>query len=215
MGSWPEQSSWTALAVTGGIGAGKSRVSLWLAAACNFSRYDADEEVKLLLNPGGQGWHRLRSWLSNEYFGIDGSLLKAKLRQDIFADDDLRYQVERDIHPLVLANLQAKISGSGRPCLVEVPLLYEAQWQDYFSGVLVVYAAESICCERVVARDRVSKEQVMAVIRTQMPTLQKTRLADYTVDNSWGWPETLSQLVAIKKRLCRKDLEKKLDSHVL
>ena len=203
-----------AIAVTGGIGSGKSRVTRWLAQECNFSRYDADDEVRTLLNPGAPGWCRMRTWLSPDYFGADGSLLKAKLRQAIFVDDALRHLVEHDIHPLVLANLLAKAKKSERPCLIEIPLLYEAQWQNYFGGVVVVHAAESICRERVMARDGVSADQAMAVIRAQMPTNQKARRADYLVDNSGDWSGTLQQLEEIKKTLSCKYLEKKLDSYV-
>lgn len=214
MNTQPKRSFFQAIAVTGGIGSGKSRVSRWLAQECNFPRYDADEEVKSLLNIGELGWSRLRVWLSPEYFGVDGGLLKAKLRQAIFVDAALRHLVEQEIHPLVLANLEAKIMGGRRPCLVEVPLLYEAQWQDYFDGVLVVYAAESICRDRLMTRDGILEDQALAAIRAQMPTSQKARLANYTVDNSGEWSATLPQLEEIKKMLGQKYLEKKLDSQV-
>lgn len=202
-----------AIAVTGGIGSGKSRVSQWLARECNFSLYDADDEVRNLLKPGEEGWCHLRAWLDLDYFGADGSLLKAKLRQAMFADDALRHLVEYDLHPLVLASLKSKITKSERPCLVEIPLLYEVHWQEYFDGVLVVYATEAICCDRVMARDGSSTDQAMAAIRAQMPVVQKARMADYTVDNSGSWSSTLEQLEKIKKKLRQKYLEKKLDSY--
>lgn len=203
-----------AIAVTGGIGSGKSRVSRWLAEACNLPLYDADEEVKQLLRSGEQGWRCLRSRLSPEYFGDDGSLLKAKLRRAIFEDDALRHLVEHELHPLVLDNLLHKISLRCEACLVEVPLLYEAQWQRYFASVLVVYADEAVCRERVMARDGVSEDQVMAAIRAQMPLVQKRSLADYTIDNSGSWLATLKQLEQIKKMLGEKGMEKKLDSSI-
>lgn len=203
-----------AIAVTGGIGSGKSRVASWLAQECGFPLYDADVEVRSLLHPGASGWQRLRAWLGREYFAADGSLLKAKLRQAIFADETMRLAVERDIHPLVLTNLQAKISGAKGPCLVEVPLLYEVRWQKYFGSVLVVYAAESICCKRLVARDGILADQAMAAIRAQMPIAQKVDLAEYTVDNSGAWSDTLLRLAEIKKVWRHRYGEKKLDSHV-
>ena len=202
-----------AIAVTGGIGSGKSRVARWLAGECNFSLFDADEEVRLLLDPGEQGWSHLRAWLSPDYFGDDDCLLKAKLRRAIFDDDTLRHLVEQDLHPLVLSNIQAKMAGSARPCLVEVPLLFEAQWQTYFDGVLVVYAPEAVCLDRVIARDGISEDQAMSAIRAQMPIIQKARLADYIVDNSGDWASTQQQLEETKSMLSHKYPEKKLDSH--
>lgn len=203
-----------AMAITGGIGSGKSRVSRWLAEECHLPLYSADEEVRQLLEPGGQGWQCLRSWLSSEYFADDGSLYKAKLRQAIFTDDVLRRSVEHALHPLVLSTLLEKIARCGGACLVEVPLLYEVQWQGLFGTVLLVYADEQVCRARVMARDGVSEDQVNAAIRAQIPLAEKRCLADYTVDNSGGWIATLAQLANIKTILQQKGVEKKLDSFV-
>ena len=211
---WQVQPFRQTIAVTGGIGSGKSLVSRWLATECNFPRYDADKEVSVLLNPGEKGWNRLRIWLSPEYFDVDGRLLKGKLRQAIFIDEALRHMLEHDLHPLVLAKLQAKISGGEQPCLVEVPLLYEVQWQNYFDCVIVVYAEELVCRDRVMSRDGMSEQQAMAAIRAQMPIGQKSLLADYIVDNNRSWPDTLLQLEELKKKLPHKYLKKKIDSHV-
>ena len=188
-----------AVAVTGGIGTGKSRVARWLAKACALPLYDADEEVRSLLIPGQPGWQRLRTRLGSAYFAADGTLLKAKLRQRLFADVDLRRTVEHELHPLVLANLQAKISGLQGPCLVEVPLLFEVRWQEYFAAVLVVYADDSTCLERVMIRDGIPEDQAKAAIDAQMPIVEKARLADYTVDNNGTWSDTQRQLEEIKK----------------
>jgi dephospho-CoA kinase len=203
-----------AIAVTGGIGSGKSRVAYWLAQACAFPLYDADSEVRALLELGAAGWQCLRARLSPDYFGVDGGLLKAKLRQAIFVDELLRQTVEHEIHPLVLARLQAKIFGNKGRCLVEVPLLYEAQWHGYFGGVLVVYAPDDRCCERVMIRDGIPENQALAAIRVQLPIKRKASMADYLIDNSNAWIDTLCQLEKIKKKWCPAEQEKKLDSRI-
>lgn len=199
-----------AIAVTGGIASGKSRVVDWLAQGGDFLSYDADAEVGSLLMVGGQGWCRLRSWLSSAYFADDGTLLKQRLRRAIFDDALLRRRVEADLHPLVLSNLQAMMVGSACPCLVEVPLLYEVGWQVYFDAVLVVYASESIASARLMARDGVSADQARAALQAQLPIQDKVGMADYVVDNSRGWSETLSQLGEIKKKLSSLVQEKSL-----
>ena len=204
----------TAIAVTGGIASGKSRVVSWLAQGGAFSHYDADEEVRCLLEPGGQGLRRLRSWLAADYFADDGTLLKPRLRRAIFDDPWLRGRVEGDLHPLVLANLQAKIAASGCPCLVEVPLLYEVGWQAYFDAVLVVYASDLIANARLMARDGVSADQAQAALQAQLPISEKVGKADYVVDNSRGWPETQAQLVEIKKKLMSFSQEKSLTARL-
>lgn len=188
-----------AIAVTGGLGTGKSRVARWLAQKCHYPLYDADSEVKSLLFPGEAGWQRLRACLSVDYFAPDGVLLKGKLRQAIFSDTALRQEVERALHPLVLARLQEKMALCHGSCLVEVPLLYEVGWQGYFDTVLVVFAQDEICSRRVSQRDHVSVEEAIAAIGVQMPILEKVALADYTVDNSGAWSDTLLQLEKISE----------------
>lgn len=190
------------IAVTGGIGSGKSRVARWLAAECAFALYDADAEVRSLLVPGAAGWQRLRTWLHPDFFAADGGLLKRRLRQAIFNDAALRQGMEHDLHPLVLANLQAKLAGREGPCLVEVPLLYEVGWQGHFDGVLVVYAPDTLCGERVTLRDQVPAAEAQAALRVQMPIQEKVARADYTVDNSGNWTDTLRQLAGIKQAWC-------------
>lgn len=191
-----------AIAVTGGIGSGKSRVARWLAHACAWPLHEADAEVRALLTPGAPGWQRLRERLSPDYFDLDGGLRKAKLRQAIFNDAALRQVVEHALHPLVLSNLRIKIARDQCHCLVEVPLLYEVRWQDMFAGVLVVHAPDTLCCERVMTRDQIPEDQAMTAIQAQMPIMSKVAMADYRVDNSGGWEETVEQLEKIKKMWC-------------
>ena len=190
------------IGVTGGIGSGKSRVARWLAQECAYSLYDADAEVRSLLVPDAAGWQRLHAWLSPDFFGADGFLRKDQLRLAIFNDNALRQAVEVDLHPLVLANLQAKIVQREGPCLVEVPLLYEVGWQDYFDGVLVAYAPDALCCERITHRDRIPVAEAWAAIRIQMPIQEKVARADYRVDNSGAWDDTQRQLEEIKRGWC-------------
>ncbi|MDA8161013.1 MAG: dephospho-CoA kinase [Desulfobacteraceae bacterium] len=185
-------------AITGGIGSGKSRVARWLATECGLPLLAADQEVRALLEPGEAGWQRLRR-LGPDFFDPDGTLRKASLRRAIFADPGLKRQVESALHPLVLAALLAKMAGVPGRCLVEVPLLYEVGWQDYFVEVVAVVAPETICLERVMRRDQVSENEARAAIAAQMPIADKAAQADKVIDNGGAWPDTVGQLQAIKK----------------
>ncbi|MDA8417420.1 MAG: dephospho-CoA kinase [Desulfobacteraceae bacterium] len=185
-------------AITGGIGSGKSRVASWLAAECELPLLAADQEVRALLEPGEAGWQRLR-WLGADFFDPDGKLRKARLRRAIFSDPGLKRQVESALHPLALAALLAKMASVPGRCLIEVPLLYEAGWQDYFVEVVAVVAPETICLERIMRRDQVSEDEAQAAIAAQMPIADKAAQADKVIDNGGAWPDTVHQLQAIKK----------------
>jgi len=187
-----------AIAVTGSMGSGKSAVAGWLAQSWALPVYDADAEVKSLLTPGQQGWQRLRAILPPVFFDDESRLLKSKLRQAIFSDSALRRMVEQALHPLVLANLVQKTAGFTCPCLVEVPLLFEANWQSYFRAVVVVHADVKTCVKRITTRDGVTEAQALAALSAQMPIQDKIALADFCIDNGGTWSDTLAQIKGIK-----------------
>lgn len=201
-----------AMAITGCIGSGKSKVAQWLGQEWALPVFDSDEEVRSLLTPGQRGWVRLREILGSVFFDADSRVNKLKLRQAIFADHTLRQTIEGTLHPLVLANLKEKTFQFTLPCLVEVPLLYEVSWQFYFSRTLVVYADTATCLKRVMARDGVTEAQASSALRSQLPIQEKIALADFAIDNSGAWEDTLHQLKTIKKIGIFSLGEKKLDT---
>lgn len=201
-----------AVAVTGCIGSGKSKVARWLGHQWEVPVYDSDDEVRSLLTPEQPGWMRLKEILDSTFFDADSRLITSKLRQAIFADITLRKTVEGAIHPLVLASLKEKTFRFTMPCLVEVPLLYEVNWQLYFAKVLVVHADTRICLKRVMGRDGVTEAQALSALRSQWPITKKISLADFVVDNSGAWKDTLSQLETIKKIGSPSLSKKKLDT---
>lgn len=187
-----------AIAITGGIGSGKSRVARWLAAECALPLFDADAEARVLLEPEALGWQRLRGWLPEFFFGPAGVIVRPRLRQAIFEDAGLRRRLEADVHPLVLAALQRRIALCPGRCLVEVPLLFEVNWQGHFDRVLVVYAPDNVCCQRIMARDGVPAAAAAAALRAQMPLQAKMAQADDVVDNGGKWEDTVPQLLRIR-----------------
>lgn len=207
-----------AYAITGSIGAGKSRVAQWLTENCELQLIDADDIVRALLEVGKPGWRQLRSELGEVFFLEDGRVDKASLRRAIFAQPSLRRTIEELLHPLVLEAIAAAVlpgakeAGRQRQYLVEIPLLYEVGWQKFFSFVIVVSASEARCLERVCARDLVARQQAAAAFHAQLPSKSKEALADYVIYNSGSWLETVEQLQHLKKVLSGLAQEKSLDS---
>lgn len=193
------------VAITGSIGSGKSCVAHWLVENCAMEYIDADAIVRSLLDVGQPGWSALRHKVSGDFFHEDGSVDKGALRAAIFNDAGFRNKINALLHPLVLKEIAGVVSqkeqeGGGK-YLVEIPLLYEVGWQDLFSFVIVVSAAENQCVARVCARDHVAAEQATAAFHVQLPVAKKEAFADYVIYNSGVWPETVVQLQALKKVL--------------
>ena len=191
--------------ITGGIGAGKSRVAAWFAAQAGFATVDVDQLARELLQPGQAGWLALRGRDRERFFHPDGSVDRPRLRRAIFSDSRLRREIDNLLHPLIRQEMLATVARLRREgrqrILVEVPLLYEAGWEADFSRVIVVRAPAEISLARLLKRDGVSTEEAAAALAAQMVPEEKARRADLLVDNSGLWSETVARLEKIEKIL--------------
>ena len=193
------------VAITGGIAAGKSRVARYLMEHACLSGIDVDHLSRQLLEPDQAGWLALERNFGSRFFRADRTIDRPLLRRAIFTDPRLRAWIDRLLHPLIRAAMQGRAAelrraGAGT-MLVEVPLLYEAGWEDDFSLVLVVWAPEEVCLQRLCRRDDVSRAEAHATLAAQMPLAEKVRRADLVVENSADWPTTCQQLDRLIPRL--------------
>lgn len=197
-----EKETTVLIGITGGIGAGKSTVSRFWSRYMNLPLVDIDAVCRKLLEKGQAGWQALRRNLHSSYFAADGSLDRGRLRSALFADDELRRLVNSLIHPLageMLNRLTAE--WAKRVVLVDVPLLFEAHWQNRFHGTVVVYADKVVRCRRIVSRDGVSPEEAARSMAAQLPLADKVLLADHVIDNSGCWPAARMQVVHLARLL--------------
>lgn len=190
------------VAVTGGIATGKSRVAALLAELSGAGLLDADSVCRELLRPGEPGWLALRREIDPVFFLPDGELNRPLFRQQLFAKPLLRTQVDALIHPLarVAMHQQAEawlVAGVYRRVVAEVPLLFEAGWQDDYLQVVVVAADTEECLARLMRRDGVNRQAAMQAMAAQMPLADKLRQADQVIDNSGDWAGTCRQIEAL------------------
>uniref|UniRef100_UPI0040574D11 dephospho-CoA kinase n=1 Tax=Candidatus Electronema sp. TaxID=2698783 RepID=UPI0040574D11 len=190
------------IGITGGIGSGKSRACRYLADLSGWPLLDLDQICRALLLPEMPGWSALRQALGRDFFTAAGELNRPKLREAIFADAALRQQVDGLLHPLAKQEMIRQAAQQTAPLvLAEIPLLFEAGWQDSVSQIVVVYADEAVRLRRIMERDQVSEEQARQAIAAQMPLEDKARLADHLIDNSADWENTCAQLRQAAKKI--------------
>ncbi|MBU0674794.1 MAG: dephospho-CoA kinase [Proteobacteria bacterium] len=185
------------IGLTGGIASGKSTIAEHFRAA-GVPVIDADQIARQLLEPDQDGWRALANAFGARFFNSDGSVNRSRLRKAIFHDDGIRATVNRLIHPLVRRMIHQQIdllsdSASGL-VVVEVPLLYEARWQGDFSKVVVVFVEKEVQIMRLVKRDGISVNEAEKVLAAQFDLKDKVAQADYVIDNSGLWEETLLQV---------------------
>ncbi|MEW6593746.1 MAG: dephospho-CoA kinase [Thermodesulfobacteriota bacterium] len=187
------------VAVTGGIATGKSRVAACLAELSGAGRLDADAVCRDLLRPDAAGWLALRQAIDPVFFRPDGELDRPRFRQRLFADAAMRERVNGLLHPLAREAMHRQAeawlaAATYSRLLFEVPLLFEAGWQNDFGKVVVVTAEPEVCIGRLMRRDGVSRQAAMQAIAAQMPLSEKVRLADRVVNNSGDWEATRRQI---------------------
>ena len=178
-----------AVAITGGIGAGKSE-TLAAFARQGAATVSSDQIVhELLLRPEVQA--AVVSRLGNGVVGPEGELDRGAIATVVFNDPESLTWLEELLHPLVSAEYlvwREQLAGLPNPprvCVTEVPLLYEAGAEGRFDKVVVVTAPTKL--RR--ARSAVATEEREQLL---LPDAQKLERADYTYVNTG----TLAELEA-------------------
>jgi dephospho-CoA kinase len=179
------------------MGAGKSFVSGLLGKLLGVEVFDADTLCFQLMQPNMPGWQGVKDKWGNRFINSTGHIDRAVLRKAIFADSEVRYNVELLLHPLVRKEILRFAMEKNKQrvgMVVEVPLLFEVGWQDDFDVVVAVYAGQEPCLKRIVTRDQVTLEEGKAAINTQMSLEEKSLMADCVIENSGPLALTILQV---------------------
>lgn len=188
------------IAVTGGIGSGKSYIS-HLLENMHIPVYNADNEAKRLTVSDAGIRGELIALLGEEVYK-DGLLNKPLLASYLFSNPAHVLQINSIIHPRVRKDFTVWVERQEKCEIVgmESAILYEAGFQDTVDAVIMVYAPVELRIQRAMYRDGASEEQVRARIAAQMDDEEKRRRADFTVVND-GVQLLIPQLNRIVEQL--------------
>jgi dephospho-CoA kinase len=198
------------IGVTGSIGSGKSAVGAILAHKGALV-IDADQLAREVVAPGTTGYQEVIA-----HFGQavapqpNGAIDRQRLAAIVFADSNERKVLEGIVHPkiraLFLEKLGAAQQSENPPWLIAylVPLLFESGYSyDELDYIVVVSATEQLCIDRVVARDRITPEQVRKRLAAQLPIAEKERRADFVVQNNGSAAELEQEVERLLESLPR------------
>lgn len=188
------------IAITGGIGSGKSYVSSMLQKQ-GIPIYNADDEAKRLMLADKDIRQDLIALLGENVY-VDGALNKPMLASYLFADAANASRINGIVHPRVKADFCRWLAGQEDREIVglECAILFEAGFDDLVDAVVMVYAPEALRVERTMKRDGATEAQVRARIAAQMDDAEKCRRADFVVHND-GCRPLEEQLDALITRL--------------
>lgn len=157
----------TIIAITGGIGAGKSMVSKILRAM-GFTVYDCDSNAKRIMD-NDSGIHcRLSHEISPEVINPDGTINRGQLANIVFSNPDKRRILNSIVHKAVFDDILASASASTAHCFfVESAILYSSGLWKYVQQIWEVTADTETRISRVIKRNGFTRDQIIQRINSQ------------------------------------------------
>lgn len=184
------------IAITGGIGSGKSYVCHLLAQR-GIEIYDCDDGAKRLMHSSEELKEQLTALIGPSTY-IDGKLNKAVVSQFLLASDANKKAINHIVHPAVIKDFYS--SGM---IWMECAILFDANLENSVDVVVGVTAPVDIRISRIMHRDRISKEKAIEWIDAQISQEEIERRSDFVIvnDESRDLEGQLNDLMEFLKEL--------------
>ena len=179
------------VAITGGIGSGKTTIANQFAAL-GIEVVDADLIAREVVAPGTPALAAIVNHFGAEMLTEQGLLDRRALRERIFSDPAAKFWLNALLHPIIRSEMLRQCAAVSSPyCLLVVPLLVENRLTELADRVLVIDVDEATQIERTCHRDGVSREQAQAILASQASRSERLAMADDVLDNQSGTTETI------------------------
>ena len=171
------------IGVTGGIGSGKTSVCK-VFKVLGIPVFSADQVAKDIMDTDPVLIREIISATSDDLYS-GGTLDRSKLASLIFNDQSLLQKINLLIHPVVFDHFRKWTDRQRAPYVImEAAILFESGASKFVDRVVTVVAPVEERLTRVIRRNKLSREDVMDRIKNQMDDESRSKLSDYTVQNS-------------------------------
>lgn len=196
----------TRIGITGNIGSGKSTITR-IFAALGIPIYYADVQASQLMNTNEIIRNELTKLFGTSIYNHDRMLNKQMLGELIFSNDAYRRNVNAIVHPMVAQDFEEWFSSQDAPyVLKEAALLFESSSNLLLDKVICVAAPFEMRLERVMLRDKRSREQIEAIESKQMSESEKIKKSDYIIYNNDS-QAVIPQVLAIHQKIISRGTE--------
>ena len=172
--------------LTGGISSGKSTVSSYFKQL-EIPVIDADEVARKVVGPNSQGAIEIRKAFGSDVFEEDGSLNRQKLGALIFSNAENRQKLDELLQPLIkimiLDEIEEYRQKGENMIVLDLPLLFEKQYEELCEEIIVVYVPRELQLERLMKRNQYTKQEALSRIDSQLSIEEKRKRATVLLDN--------------------------------
>lgn len=192
------------IALTGGMGTGKSHVRA-VFAALGVPTIDADTLARDVVAHGTPGFDAVVAKFGRGILNSDGDLDRRALAALVFADTAKRRDLEAILHPVVKSAIDqwfTTLDQSAQPfAIADIPLLYEVGLDKEYDAVIVTSCTRENQVRRIMARDNLDATEVQGRLDAQMPIEEKVKRATYVIDTNGSLVQTNAQVHKLYQKL--------------
>jgi len=188
------------IALTGGVGSGKSTVSS-LFAELGIDIIDTDTIARDIVKPGMPALLEITEHFGSGIVDKEGALKRTQLRKKIFAKPQEKQWLENLLHPLIREQVRQRVAVSESPyCIVVIPLFFETKRYEAINRILVVEASKEMQIQRVMDRDNCSEVEVERIMQSQVSDQTRREGADDIIENNGSIERLREQVLALHER---------------
>ena len=193
------------IALTGGIGTGKSTASKILNELGAFI-FDADNEAKNILKNNETVQSELIAEFCTDIMSGDEKIDNNKLARIAFQDQDHQLRLNSIIHPYVFQEIDRNFddaleNGTYDIFVVDAALIYESVADTHMDYVIVITALLKVRMERALQRETLTRDEILKRIDLQWPEEEKIALADFVIHNDGTEEELRGSITDIYNQL--------------
>lgn len=188
------------LGLTGGVGAGKSRILELFSHDYGAQVIQADLVAWKLEDPGQPGLTGLVSLFGTGILQKDGTLDRKGFADRIFGNPEALKRVNALIHPLTWNEIKRQIRESSAELIVVEAALFDERSREVCQYLLYVDTQDEIRIQRLMENRGYSREKCLDIMKNQADRNDFLKLADFVIDNSGSLEESRLQIRRILKK---------------
>ena len=195
------------IGLTGGIGSGKSTVAQFLRES-GAVIIDLDKLGHEAIKPGGEAWERIVNEFGKDILTVNGDIDRVKLGSIVFQNHEALSRLNRIVHPVIDAMLNARLEECRRQgvevVVLEAAVIIESGRNLQVDELWVTTAPETTVIDRITERPDYTEESSRTRIRSQLTNEERIKYADIVINNDGPLDELKAKVLIEWEKFLRR-----------